>query len=69
MQMLKTPTPANRVRLSTARASSLSASAADAAHHGRLRGAQRNCMRAVRLGLVNNESRPLVSLRARLEVV
>jgi hypothetical protein len=45
------------------------ASAADAAHHDRLRGAQRDCRRAVRLRLVNNESRQLALLRARLEVI
>ena len=58
-----------RIRLPPARAPTRAASAADAAHHDRLRGAQRDCRRAVRLRLVNNESRQLALLRARLEVI
>jgi hypothetical protein len=63
------PDAGERVRLPIARAPTRSASAADAAHHDRLRGAQRDCMLAVRLRLVNNESQQLALLRARLEVM
>jgi hypothetical protein len=46
-----------------------SASAADAAHCGWLRGAQRDRMRAARLCLMKDEGRQLVLLRARLVVI
>jgi hypothetical protein len=64
------PAPAGgEVRLPITRAPTCAASAADAAHHDRHRGAQRDCRRAVRPRLVNNENWQLALLRARLAVI